>query len=207
MEPSGRKNHWENIYNSKNIEQLSWYQPMPHTSIEFVQELGVSKEANIIDIGGGDSFFVDHLLDLGYKQITVLDISEKAVEKAKTRVGVENSSVNWVVSDVVDYTPESMVDFWHDRAAFHFLTDPTEINKYVELVCKSVCENGYLVIGTFSENGPQKCSGIQITQYSEEKLTALFEPFFEKISCKFIDHHTPFNTVQNFIFCSFKRRG
>lgn len=206
MESLERKNHWENIYDSKNIEQLSWYQPMPHASIGFLSQLGIPKEAQIIDIGGGDSFFVDHLLDLGYENVTVLDISDKAIEKAKSRVGKQGKTVNWMVSDVVDFRPQAKFDFWHDRAAFHFLTDPMEIDKYVELVGQAIRQNGYLVIGTFSEQGPRKCSGIQITQYSEEKLTALFEPHFEKISCKILDHHTPFDTVQNFIFCSFRRR-
>ena len=202
-----RKQHWENIYQNKQLNEVSWYQPRPETSLQFVEKSNLSKDSKIIDIGGGDSFFVDHLLDLGYENITVLDISETAIERAKKRLGKQAENVEWIVADTSDFTPTEKYDFWHDRAAFHFLTDKQEIDNYVGTVSKSITKNGILVIGTFSENGPTKCSGIQITQYSETSLANLFDTHFQKTKSFTIDHNTPFDTIQNFVFCGFRKRG
>ncbi|SEM44623.1 Methyltransferase domain-containing protein [Chryseobacterium taichungense] len=198
-----RKNHWETVYETKNPEQVSWTQEVPKTSLEFIQSFGVEKSAKIIDIGGGDSKLVDFLIDQGFENITVLDISAKALEKAKTRLGEKAKKVNWIVSDITEFNPETTFDIWHDRAAFHFLTEDFQIKKYMEIARKAV--SGYLTIGTFSDNGPEKCSGLDIKQYNEETLTTELEKGFEKLRCITENHITPFETTQNFLFCSFKR--
>jgi SAM-dependent methyltransferase len=164
----------------------------------------LGKRAKIIDIGGGDSKLVDYLLDQGYENISVLDISTKALEKAKNRLGNKAEKVNWIVSDITDFEPNTQYDIWHDRAAFHFLTTTEQIEKYLTIARMSV--TGYITIGTFSENGPTKCSGLEIKQYSEETLIAEFNKSFEKIRCIKEDHTTPFGTKQNFLICGFKRK-
>ncbi|MES2655868.1 MAG: class I SAM-dependent methyltransferase [Bacteroidota bacterium] len=201
-----RKKHWEDIYLTKNLNEVSWYQPTPTTSLEFIKQFNIPTTAKIIDIGGGDSFLVDNLLDLNYQDITVLDISEAALNRAKQRLGNRAGKVKWIVADVTSFRPTEQYDFWHDRAAFHFLTDDKEVDNYVETTQQNIAPKGILVIGTFSENGPKKCSGIEIKQYSETSMTDKLKSFFEKIQCITIDHTTPFDTVQNFIFCSFRKR-
>jgi hypothetical protein len=200
---SDSKNHWEEVYRNKSPEQVSWTQAKPQTALEAIRSFGLLKTAKIIDIGGGDSNLVDFLLEEGFENITVLDISSKAIEKAQNRLGAKAKNVNWVISDVIEFEPTTTYDFWHDRAAFHFLTTTDQISEYVDIARKSV--TGHLFIGTFSENGPTKCSGLEIKQYSEKALSETFSNGFEKISCKTENHTTPFDTIQNFIFCSFKR--
>ena len=199
---SERKKHWETVYEIKNPSEVSWTQEIPEISLAFIKSFALDKTAKIIDIGGGDSKLVDHLLELGFENITVLDISAKSLEKAKIRLGEKSSKVTWIVSDILDFEPTETYDVWHDRAAFHFLTTDDEIERYKSIVKNSV--NGYLVIGTFSDNGPLKCSGLQITRYSDELLTSTFESDFEKIDGLLKDHETPFGTTQNFLYCSFK---
>ncbi len=205
MENLDRKKHWENIYQTKDIDEVSWFQPTPETSLNFFKQFHVPKTARIIDIGGGDSFLVDHLLDLNYENISVLDISEVAIEKAKSRLGERSKSVTWIVEDVTTFKPKEKYDFWHDRAAFHFLTSEEDISHYLETAAKYINPEGVLVIGTFSEQGPKKCSGIEIKQYSETSMTIRLKKFFTKIKCITVDHQTPFNTIQNFVFCSFRK--
>lgn len=198
-----RKSHWENVYTSKEPEDVSWTQDVPKTSLDFINSFNLPKTAGIIDIGGGDSKLVDCLLDQGYLNVTVLDISEKALEKAKARLGERAIKVKWIVCDITEFDPNDHYDVWHDRATFHFLVTSEQIESYLAIARKSV--NGYLTIGTFSENGPKKCSGLEIRQYSEEQLNIQLANGFQKLKCITEDHTTPFNTIQNFLFCSFKR--
>ncbi len=207
MSDFNRKNHWENIYQTKALNEVSWYQPTPQTSLDFIQKLNTPLTAKIIDIGGGDSFLVDHLLKLGFTNITVLDISEAAINRAKTRLGELATQVTWIVADITEFKPIKQYDVWHDRAAFHFLTTESDIKKYIKITEKSTSTEGRLIIGTFSENGPTKCSGIEIKQYAENDLEHAFNSAFKKISCSKINHATPFNTVQNFTFCNFKKKN
>ena len=172
--------------------------------LKFIRSFKLNKKAKIIDIGGGDSKLVDYLLKEGYNNITVLDISEKAIAKAKKRLGEKASKVNWIVSDITEFEPDTSFDVWHDRATFHFLTTDDQIKKYTNIATKFV--RGYLIIGTFSQNGPKKCSGLEIKQCNEEELTSELKKGFDKIRCVSEDHTTPFNTIQNFLFCSFKRQ-
>jgi len=199
-----RKQHWETVYETKNPNQVSWTQETPKTSLEFIKSFGLKKTAKIIDIGGGDSKLVDCLLDEGFENITVLDISAKSLEKAKARLGKKANKVNWIVSDITEFEPNMVYDVWHDRATFHFLTTNAQIKKYIETARKFV--DGFLTIGTFSKDGPEKCSGLMIKQYSEDELSSEFKNGFAKIKCVTEDHLTPFDTFQNFLFCSFKRQ-
>jgi len=199
-----RKKHWETVYETKNPDQVSWTQETPKTSLEFIHSFGLIKTAKIIDIGGGDSKLVDYLLDEGFVNITVLDISAKSLEKAKNRLGEKANKVNWIVSDITEFEPNMTFDVWHDRATFHFLTKTDQIKKYMKIARNSV--SGFLTIGTFSKNGPEKCSGLEIKQYNEEQLTTELKNGFDKIKCVTKDHLTPFKTTQNFLFCSFKRQ-
>ena len=198
--------HWNNLYGTKAENEVSWFQPYPKTSMAFVKLFDLPLTANIIDVGGGDSHFVDALLDKGYQNIWVLDISDIAIEKAKQRLGAKAANIHWIVSDVTTFTPTVQFDFWHDRAAFHFLTSEDKIYQYVSTAENAIKKDGYLILGTFSENGPEKCSGLAIQQYSETSMSARFELAFDRIKCISEDHTTPFNTVQNFLFCSFKKR-
>lgn len=197
------KAHWEKVYQTKNPDQVSWTQKVPQTSLDFIHSFGLAKTAKIIDIGGGDSKLVDFLLEEGFENITVLDISASALDKAKQRLGRKVEKVNWVISDILEFQPAETFDLWHDRATFHFLTTEEQVEKYVDIARKAV--TGYLTIGTFSDRGPNKCSGLFIKKYSEDMLLAEFQDGFEKIRCLTEDHITPFDTTQNFLFCSFKR--
>jgi SAM-dependent methyltransferase len=205
MKSPDRKKHWENIYQTKDLKDTSWYQPIPTTSLDFLNLFKISKTGKIIDVGGGDSLFVDHLLELGYQDVTVLDISASALERAKNRLGEKANMVNWIIADAATFTPTQKYDFWHDRAALHFLTQEDDIENYIQTIKNGLSESGALVLGTFSKEGPTKCSGIDIKQYSEESMTSRLEKSFNKVKCVKTDHETPFGTLQNFIFCSFKK--
>ncbi len=206
METAERKAHWEKIYQTKQTQDSSWYQEVPGTSLDLIKQLNLPKTAKIFDNGGGDSFLVDNLLKLGYENITVQDISEAALERAKKRLGNDAIKIKWVVDDEAHCNPGEQYDLWHDRAAFHFLTDEIEIKNYVKTLVNCIKSHGYLIIATFSEQGPEKCSGLVIKQYSEISMTALLKDSFERKKCFTIDHHTPLNTVQNFLFCVFQRK-
>lgn len=197
------KQHWESVYENKNPDQVSWTQEKPELSLTLIRECGLQKTAKIIDIGGGDSKLVDFLLEDGYENISVLDISAKALEKAKKRLGSHADKVKWIVSDIMSFDPTEIYDLWHDRATFHFLTTKEQIKIYASISNKNVTDR--LIIGTFSLQGPTKCSGLEISQYHENGLAKVFETHFDKIKCPTTDHITPFETTQNFQFCSFKK--
>ena len=200
---SNRKNHWETVYETKQPNEVSWTQEKPETSLDFIRETHIEKSARIIDIGGGDSKLVDFLLKKGYENVTVLDISANALERAQKRLGKNSEKINWIVSDITEFKPESTYEVWHDRATFHFLTTAEQVEKYVEIAEKWV--TGFMIIGAFSEIGPKKCSGLDIKQYSESELEKRFSNCFKKLKCSTEDHITPFGTKQNFIFCVFEK--
>lgn len=199
-----KKNHWEIVYENKQPHEVSWTQEYPKTSLDFIRETNVSKSAKIIDIGGGDSKLVDFLLEEGFENITVLDISSKALERAKQRLGKKAEKVNWIVSDITEFLPNDTYDIWHDRAAFHFLTTAEQIETYLRITNNWVSK--FLILGTFSENGPLKCSGLEIKQYSAMELENQFSNNFKKLKCINEDHLTPFETNQNFTFCIFEKK-
>lgn len=206
METGSKKQHWEHIYNSKESNTTSWFQENPETSLKFIEEAELSKTSKIIDVGGGDSRLVDHLLEKDYKDISVLDIAAPSIQKAVQRLGKKAEEVKWIISDVTSFEPTEVYDLWHDRAAFHFLTKADEIEKYIQVARKSLRERGNLIVGTFSEEGPAKCSGVEIKQYNEGSLTECFSNFFKKEKCITVDHETPDGKVQNFLFCRFSKK-
>lgn len=198
-----RKEHWEKVYSTRSPADVSWTQELPKTSLDFIADFRLSKSASIIDVGGGDSRLVDYLLAQQYENITVLDISDKAIEKAKQRLGDNADKVKWIVCDITEFKTKVRYDCWHDRATFHFLTSSSEIDTYLNIARQAVAK--YMIIGTFSDKGPDKCSMLDVHKYSEEELQHQLENGFDKIKCITEDHITPFKTVQNFLFCSFKR--
>lgn len=200
------KEHWETIYKTKQPNEVSWTQEVPAVSLEFIHKFNIPKSAKIIDIGGGDSKLVDFLLAEGYTDISVLDISEAAILRAKERLGKESYKVKWIVCDILNFMPVEKYDVWHDRAAFHFQTDADKIEMYLKIVKNAA--DGMVIIGTFSVDGPQKCSGLEIKQYDEDGMKEKFEKSdFKNIECKREDHFTPSGAVQNFVFCSFIKKA
>ena len=199
------KQHWDTVYGSKAPNAVSWYAPHLETSLKLIHQASPDKSSAIIDIGGGEATLVDDLLSEGYQDISVLDISQKAIDVARSRIDKQADRVHWYCADIIQATlQQNYFDVWHDRATFHFLTTTEQISKYIKTVRKSV--TGFLTIGTFSKNGPEKCSGLEIKQYKEEQLTMELKDGFDKIKCITEDHLTPFKTTQNFLFCSFKRQ-
>ena len=186
---------------------MSWFEENPQTSLRFLQELSIPKDAAIIDVGGGDSLFVDFALRIGYTDLSVLDISRNAIERAKRRLGEMSERVTWIEEDITSFKSDKKYDFWHDRAVFHFLTEKEDVDSYIRIVTKQLHENGYFVIATFSENGPDSCSGLPIQKYSEERISLLLDLNFRKIRCFEQIHTTPFATLQAFLFCSFQRQA
>lgn len=200
------EDHWQDVYNKKNENEVSWYQKYPKSSLDFIKSLNLKLDSHIIDIGAGESRLVDNLLELGFTNISVLDISLKSIEKTKKRLGLKSKLVNWIVSDINDFKPECKYDLWHDRAAFHFLKDSSEIDNYLKLLKNSLNVEANLIIATFSENGPLKCSGLEVSRYSESSITDLLSNDFELISSEISSHNTPFNTTQEFLFSKFKKK-
>jgi len=177
------KKHWETIYQTKQPNEVSWTEEKPSVSLDIIHSFNPSKSAKIIDIGGGDSKLVDYLLAEGYTELSVLDISEAAIERAKKRLGKKSNQITWIVQDVLDFKPKEQYTIWHDRAAFHFQTDEKTINSYLNLVPKA--ESGNVIVGTFSTDGPTKCSGLDVKQYDEAGMKNRFESrAFKNILCK-----------------------
>lgn len=199
-----RKTHWDNIFRSRSPEEVSWTQDVPGTSLEMIRQLNLPKTAQVIDVGCGDSRLVDYLLDEGFTNISILDISGEALEKVRSRLGKRASRIKWIISDILDFNPPIKYDLWHDRAAFHFLTEAEEVRKYINTATNHI--SGYLTIATFSDEGPDTCSGLSVKKYTEELLQEELSQGFKKIKCIKKDHTTPFQTRQNFLFCTFKKK-
>ncbi len=201
----GNKDHWENIYSTKAIDGVSWYQKSPTTSLNIIDSLNIDLNNSIIDIGAGKSFLPDNLLELGYKNVTILDISGNALKEVKQRVEGNNYKINCIESNITDLSLDNQYDLWHDRAVFHFITDVHERNKYLKLLNNCVKKDGHVIIGAFAEDGPLKCSGLEVHRYSVSELAELLKENFELIDGFKEIHNTPFKTEQTFTFCSFKK--
>lgn len=199
------KHHWENIYSKKGPQEVSWFQAMPAVSLNLFAEYRVPPLARIIDVGGGDSLLVDHLLDAGYGDVSVLDISGTALHKAQERLGDRAKQVQWLEADATDFDAPQGFDVWHDRAVFHFLTSEADVDRYIAQLARLLKPGGLLILATFSENGPEKCSGIPVHRYSETEMVARLQKVCDRIKCFTVDHATPFDTVQNFLFCAFRK--
>lgn len=197
--------HWEDVWTRKKSNEVSWYQEHPKTSIDLILSTNPSKDARIIDVGGGDSKLVDILLDLGFKNITVLDISAKALQRAKERLGKRAEMVKWIECDVREFDTDNRYDIWHDRALLHFLTSEEDLENYTKLTRKHVKEGGCMILSTFSTNGPMMCSGLDTKQFSEESMKKLFSEGFEHVKSFEEKHMTPFGTDQIFIYNVFRK--
>jgi len=200
-----KKEHWESIYGNKDDHQVSWYQDVPKTSLRLINELQLSLESSIIDIGGGNSNFTIELQKIGYKNLSVLDISGLALMRTKEKMGGTANTVNWVESDVLDLDEFNKYDVIHDRATFHFITNEDDIKKYVDIISGAIIKGGHLVISTFAITGPEKCSNLQVSQYSSSGLAQVFNENFKLIRVVNEVHTSPYNTKQDFIFCLFAR--
>ena len=203
MNNKERKNHWETIYSNKPPSELSWTQDVPSLSLAMIESLKLPKDAPIIDVGGGESQLVDHLLKLGYTDLSVLDISSEALKRSKKRLGISAQQIDWIVADITTFQPKRNYVLWHDRAVFHFLTEKENIQHYANTVKKYVDQ--HLLLSTFSLDGPKKCSGLPITQYSVETLSAIFSSAFSLIKSAEEMHNTPFETTQAFIYGHFNK--
>lgn len=199
--------HWNSIYQTKPDASVSWYEAYPKRSIDTINAFKLPKTARIVDVGGGDSRLVDALLQHGYQHITVLDVAEEALMRAKSRLGSQAQLVDWVVADVTTYQPPQVFDVWHDRAVFHFMTTEAQVDDYIRTARRSVIAGGFMTVGTFSEQGPTGCSGLPIRQYSQMTLSQQFSQEFQKLACSNADHITPAGVVQAFTFCQFQRKG
>lgn len=202
---SDLKSHWENIYSSKNEDGVSWFQEYPQTSIDLIEKYSINKSISIIDIGSGRSRILKNLMENEYEDLTYLDISKEACSKSKISFGNKHGLVKWHVANVLDFNTDNNFSIWHDRAVFHFLTSKEDIEKYKQVALKNIQKGGYLILGTFSQNGPEKCSGLNVSRYSTESLKEIFNPELKMIESFTIDHKTPFNTTQNFLFSIFKK--
>lgn len=207
MEHPERKEHWETVYHTKPLETVGWYQPVPRTSLELIESLELAPPAPVIDVGGGDSYLCDHLLKSGFTDLTVLDISSAALQRARERHGREAKKICWIESDILEFTPERRYTLWHDRATFHFLTESSQIERYLEVACQGIRPGGYLILGTFSDRGPATCSGLPVQRYSIPELEEAVAPWFKKIRGDSRYHQTPSGSLQAYTFGIFERVG
>ena len=204
---TARRSHWENVYGSKLHTDVSWYQEIPDKSLALIKAAGVSTEDAIIDIGGGASTLVDHLLAAGHTDVTVLDLAATAFDQARKRLGEQAGKVNWVVSDVTQFKPQRQYRLWHDRAVLHFLTSAADRARYVDVLQDALGLGGHAVIATFGPDGPLKCSGLEIRRYSVSMLEELLGPGFEVQSHELVNHQTPMGSTQQFLYSCWTWRG
>lgn len=199
-----RKHHWEDVHSRKREDEVSWFQAQPETSLALITE-GTDALASVIDIGAGASRLVDALLAQGYRDVTVLDIASSALERAKERLGVQAGEVSWQVADVTRWLPARRYDVWHDRAVFHFLVESADRDAYRRALLHGTHPGSRVVIGTFAEDGPEKCSGLPVRRYSADELAAELGPDFVLEKTLRDAHSTPGGNIQNFRFCAFRR--
>ena len=196
------KNHWEHVYSTKKTESVSWFQEHAEQSMRLIRGTGVPYSAGIIDVGGGASTLVDDLLSSGYCAVSVLDLAAAALSVAKARLGERASDVQWTEGDITKVLlPVHAFDVWHDRAVFHFLTSKEDREAYVDTVLRSVKPGGHVIVATFAEDGPIQCSGLPVMRYGPSELHAEFGSPFSLVQHEREEHHTPFGTVQKFVYC------
>ena len=200
------KRHWENIYQTRQASQVSWFQEHAALSLQFIHGAGVAKDGHIMDVGGGASTLVDDLLREGYRNLTALDISHAALQAAQERLGSDAAKVRWLEADITQVElPSASVDVWHDRAVFHFLTDAQDRQRYVRTVLHAVRQGGHVIIATFAEDGPLQCSGLDTMRYRPETLHHEFGDAFRLLGSANETHHTPAGKEQKFIYCYCRR--
>ena len=202
-----RTEHWNQVYQTKTPDDLSWFQTRPATSLRLIEACGVAKDDGIIDVGGGASVLVDFLLEAGYRGLAVLDISAAALDHSKGRLGARAGVVDWFAADVTTFTSPRQFGLWHDRAVFHFLTEQADRQKYVETMKRTLTPDGHAVIGTFAIDGPEKCSGLSVCRYDAPAICAELGAEFQLVEQVNDTHVTPWNTEQRFSYFRFARRG
>ncbi len=200
-----RQSHWENVYATKRENEVSWFQETPALSLDLINAAGATRDSAIIDIGGGELRLVDVLLQRGFRFLTVLDLSENALAAARTRIGSEAHKVEWIVADVTTWKPSRQYDIWHDRAAFHFLTDPDDRAAYVARLKSALRPGGQAIIGTFALDGPEKCSGLPVQRYDAASLQTTLGSEFTILEQRKQTHATPWGSAQSFQFTRFQR--
>lgn len=197
-----RQQHWETVYRSKASDEVSWFQPHAASSLRLIHDTGIGLDASIIDVGGGASVLVDNLLDAGYRHLTVLDLSESALAEARKRLGARASQVSWLACDITQASlPANAYDVWHDRAVFHFLTDPADRARYVQQVLHAVKPGGHVIVATFGPGGPLQCSGLDVVRYAPDTLHAEFGAAFRLLRHETEVHQTPAGREQEFVYC------
>jgi SAM-dependent methyltransferase len=205
MDGSSRDAHWENVYRTKDEREVSWFQEAPSVSLELIRSTGATRGSAIVDIGGGASRLVDALVLEGYRSVTVLDLSESALAAAKARLGPAAAEVTWIVADVVRWRPLQHYAVWHDRAAFHFLTDAADRDAYVACLRDALQPGGHAIIATFALDGPERCSGLPVVRYDAASLGTVLGNGFDLVETRRHDHHTPMGSTQRFQFSVFRR--
>jgi SAM-dependent methyltransferase len=199
-----RQAHWDHVYGTKSAGETSWYEPHLQTSLDWISDATSHRSASVIDVGGGESTLVDDLLARGYRSVTVLDIAEGAIKRSQDRLGVEARSVHWLVGDVTRVAlPADSYDIWHDRAVFHFLTEPAQRFAYVQQLVSALKAGGDVVMATFGPEGPQRCSGLETMRYDAESLQEEMGPEFRLVRSSTVLHQTPMGTAQQFLYCHF----
>jgi len=207
MTESARRSHWENVYSTKRDTEVSWFEEYPATSCELIRATGVGPDAAIIDIGGGASHLADALLAQGFRDITVLDLSDQALAVSQARLGARAADVHWLATDVTKWEPKRGYDVWHDRAAFHFLTEAADRAAYAQRVASAVRPGGHVIIGTFAPEGPERCSGLPVMRHDAASLSVMLGSAFTLVESRAYDHPTPAGAVQRFQFSRFRREG
>lgn len=205
MSDPNRRDHWENIYSTKGENEVSWFEKNPAPSLELIGLARLTPDSTIVDIGGGVSRFVDSLVARGFRHVTVLDLSRSALDTAKARLGDRGGQVRWVVADITTWEPSQNYDLWHDRAAFHFLTDEVDRTAYLKRLTKALRPGGHIIIGTFALDGPERCSGLPVKRYDADSLAVTLGDEFELVATRSYAHCTPWGAMQHFCFSIFRR--
>ncbi len=199
-------NHWQDVYESKSADAVSWYRPHLDVSLQFIERAGLPLDARIVDVGGGASTLVDDLLAVGRSNLAVIDLAQSALDTAQQRLGDRAAAVDWIAGDVTTpLLPDASVDFWHDRAVFHFLTDPDARAAYLREVHRVVKQDGHVLVATFGLDGPERCSGLPVARYDAAGIHAVFGDVFEKLGEATETHQTPWGSAQAFVYCFCRR--
>jgi len=197
--------HWEEVYRERQPQQVSWYEPAPDTSLALIKQAGLSGEAPIIDVGAGTSALAGRLLEAGYSDVTVADISAVALARAKAALGDAASRVTWICADVRTHGFAGRYQLWHDRAVFHFMVQPEDRDRYLAVLRRTLDPAGHLILATFGPDGPTQCSGLAVTRYSEQALLALMGTEFTLLSARLVEHRTPSGASQQFLYTHWRR--
>ena len=202
-----RKDHWERVYQKLIPQEVGWYQAYPESSLKLINHSFIGTDARIIDVGGGTASLCLHLLDQGYRNLTVLDISAISIDRAKSQLREKSNEIEWIEADITSYEFKAQYDIWHDRAAFHFLTNTEDRRKYIAALNQALKPNGQLIMATFSLDAPPQCSGLPVVRYSPATLQKEIGENFNPVETVSEKHLTPSGVLQDFIFCRFIKRA